>query len=175
MTTPPTIGTTGHVLGEVDHTPHYNRHPSGIECILISECLPPGLMAAFEYIWRYRDKGSPIRDLEKAIWRLYREQETFRQHPTRYEELARGWMGMRGERLLCERLESVHLAEQRRWQSPAHYNAPLSTVTSHLHYVLLAPPFHGNERRLLDAINATIVAAQDELSAWQLAEEGKAR
>jgi 8-oxo-dGTP pyrophosphatase MutT (NUDIX family) len=82
-------GTTGHVLDDVDHARHYNTHPSGIECITISECLPGGLQSAFEYVWRHEHKGNPVQDLDKALWRLLREDATYKAHPIRYVALLR--------------------------------------------------------------------------------------
>jgi hypothetical protein len=54
--------------------PHYREHPSGIECIQITEHMGFCLGNAVKYIWRAGLKGSDRRqDLEKAIWYLQRE------------------------------------------------------------------------------------------------------
>ena len=45
---------------------HYANHPSGIECCEISKYLSAGLSQAFQYVWRFEDKGG-TQDLEKAI------------------------------------------------------------------------------------------------------------
>jgi len=37
-----------------------------IECITIAQEMPYNLGAAVKYIWRHKDKGNPIQDLEKA-------------------------------------------------------------------------------------------------------------
>jgi hypothetical protein len=58
----------------VHHPKHYNTHPSGIECVEFSELLPGNLSHACVYVWRHAHKGSPIEDLEKALWFLEREQ-----------------------------------------------------------------------------------------------------
>jgi hypothetical protein len=51
---------------------HYKAHPSGIECIQITEHMNFNLGNAFKYIWRADMKGGR-EDLEKAIWYLQRE------------------------------------------------------------------------------------------------------
>jgi hypothetical protein len=54
--------------------PHYKEHPSGIECIQITEHMGFCLGNAVKYIWRAGLKESDRRqDLEKAIWYLQRE------------------------------------------------------------------------------------------------------
>lgn len=52
---------------------HYNNHPSGIECIDVTEVMSFNLGNAVKYIWRSDLKNRPIEDLEKAIWYLKRE------------------------------------------------------------------------------------------------------
>lgn len=59
--------------GAVNHPPHYNKHPSGVECIDIIEWLPFNLGNAVKYVWRAGEKGNEIQDLEKARWYLERE------------------------------------------------------------------------------------------------------
>lgn len=54
----------------VNHPPHYN-HPSGIECIQITECLSFTLGNAVKYIWRHDAKNGD-EDLAKARWYLRR-------------------------------------------------------------------------------------------------------
>ena len=56
----------------VDHPPHYNSHPSGVECIDVAEWMSFCLGNAVKYIWRADQKGG-IEDLRKAIWYLERE------------------------------------------------------------------------------------------------------
>ena len=56
----------------IDHPPHYTGHPSGIECIAITEHMGFCLGNAIKYIWRAADKGG-IEDLEKARWYITRE------------------------------------------------------------------------------------------------------
>lgn len=57
----------------VNHPKHYNTHPSDIECVEFSELLPGNLSHVCVYVWRYENKGTPKRDLEKAVWFLERE------------------------------------------------------------------------------------------------------
>lgn len=57
----------------VNHPAHYTEHPSGIECIQITEHMGFNLGNAVKYIWRADLKGSAIEDLEKARWYIDRE------------------------------------------------------------------------------------------------------
>lgn len=54
---------------------HYTSHPSGVECIEITEHMGFCLGNAVKYIWRAGLKQSalPVEDLRKAIWYLERE------------------------------------------------------------------------------------------------------
>ena len=54
----------------VNHPPHYNNHPSGVECITITRHMGFNLGNALKYIWRADEKGKAIEDLEKAIFYL---------------------------------------------------------------------------------------------------------
>jgi hypothetical protein len=57
----------------VNHPPHYTQHPSGIECIQITEHLNFCLGNAIKYIWRRGEKDDEIQDLRKAAWYINRE------------------------------------------------------------------------------------------------------
>lgn len=57
----------------VNHPPHYTGHPSGIECIQITEHMSFCLGNALKYIWRADLKDDAIEDLRKAKWYLQRE------------------------------------------------------------------------------------------------------
>jgi hypothetical protein len=59
----------------VEHPPHYKAHPSGVECIQITEHMNFNLGNAMKYIWRSDEKGNAIQDLEKAKWYISREIE----------------------------------------------------------------------------------------------------
>ena len=47
---------------------HYQNHPSGIECIDIVKHENFNIGNALKYIWRRKDKGKEIEDLQKAIY-----------------------------------------------------------------------------------------------------------
>jgi len=53
--------------------PHYQAHPSGIQCIQITEHMNFCLGNAIKYIWRAGLKNNAIEDLEKARWYIDRE------------------------------------------------------------------------------------------------------
>ncbi len=57
----------------VAHPSHYTSHPSGIECIQITEHMGFNLGNALKYIWRCDLKHDAIEDLEKAKWYIDRE------------------------------------------------------------------------------------------------------
>lgn len=57
----------------VNHPKHYTSHPSGVECIQITEHMGFNIGNAIKYLWRADDKGAPIEDLEKAKWYIERE------------------------------------------------------------------------------------------------------
>ena len=57
----------------VNHPAHYKSHPSGIECIQVTEHMNFNLGNAIKYIWRCDEKGHRIEDLKKARWYLDRE------------------------------------------------------------------------------------------------------
>lgn len=59
----------------VNHPKHYTIHPSGVECIQITEHMNFCLGNALKYIWRAGEKGDAIEDLKKAIWYINREIE----------------------------------------------------------------------------------------------------
>lgn len=57
----------------INHPSHYLKHPSGIECIQITEHMNFCLGNAVIYIWRASEKGKQIEDLKKARWYIDRE------------------------------------------------------------------------------------------------------
>lgn len=57
----------------VDHPKHYTDHPSGVECIQITEHMGFNLGNAMKYIWRADLKNDAIEDLRKARWYIDRE------------------------------------------------------------------------------------------------------
>lgn len=46
---------------------HYRRHPSGLECIELTETMSFCEGNAVKYLWRFRDKNG-VEDLRKALW-----------------------------------------------------------------------------------------------------------
>lgn len=65
----------------VEHPAHYNAHPSGVECIQITEHMNFCLGNAIKYIWRAGLKPNSHDDLAKAKW--YLEREIARKKPHR--------------------------------------------------------------------------------------------
>lgn len=57
----------------INHPPHYTDHPSGVECIQITEHMNFCRGNAVKYIWRAGEKGDEIEDLKKARWYIDRE------------------------------------------------------------------------------------------------------
>jgi len=57
----------------VNNPAHYTSHPSGIECIDVTEHMGFNLGNAVKYIWRCDHKGKSIEDLEKAMFYIKRE------------------------------------------------------------------------------------------------------
>lgn len=59
----------------VNHPDHYKWHPSGVECIRITEHFNFNVGNAIKYLWRagWKDSNTHIEDLEKAIWYIQNE------------------------------------------------------------------------------------------------------
>lgn len=61
----------------VNHPSHYTSHPSGVECIVITEHHSFCVGNAMKYLWRAGLKGDTsaqhIEDLKKARWYIDRE------------------------------------------------------------------------------------------------------
>jgi hypothetical protein len=57
----------------VNKPKHYTEHPSGIECIQVTEHMGFNLGNAIKYIWRCDLKKDAIEDLKKAKWYIERE------------------------------------------------------------------------------------------------------
>lgn len=57
----------------VNKPAHYTTHPSGVECIQVTEHMGFCLGNVVKYLWRADQKGAPIEDLKKAAWYLARE------------------------------------------------------------------------------------------------------
>ncbi len=60
----------------VNSPAHYTSHPSGVECIEITQHMNFCLGNAIKYLWRAGLKlSTPIEDLKKARWYINREIE----------------------------------------------------------------------------------------------------
>ena len=57
----------------INHPRHYTDHPSGVECIQITEHMNFCLGNAVKYIWRAGLKGDAAEDLKKARFYIDRE------------------------------------------------------------------------------------------------------
>lgn len=57
----------------VSHPPHYTSHPSGIECIQVTEHFGFCIGNAIKYLWRADLKQDAMEDLQKAAWYINRE------------------------------------------------------------------------------------------------------
>ena len=57
----------------VNHPSHYTSHPSGVECITVTEHMGFNLGNAVKYIWRADLKDNAMEDLDKAEWYIKRE------------------------------------------------------------------------------------------------------
>ena len=57
----------------VNHPKHYTNHPSGVECIEVTEHMNFCVGNAIKYLWRAGLKGEQIEDLRKARWYIDRE------------------------------------------------------------------------------------------------------
>ena len=57
----------------VNHPKHYTNHPSGIECIQITEHMGFNLGNAIKYLWRADLKADAVEDMKKAVWYIQRE------------------------------------------------------------------------------------------------------
>lgn len=64
---------TTHKDGDsVNHPPHYNEHPSNVECIEIVRHMGFNLGNVIKYLWRdgLKDTTVDLEDLKKAAWYL---------------------------------------------------------------------------------------------------------
>ena len=59
----------------VNHPAHYTQHPSGVECIQITEHMNFCVGNAMKYLWRAGLKFDDIEDLKKSAWYINREIE----------------------------------------------------------------------------------------------------
>lgn len=60
----------------INKAEHYNKSPSGVECIDIIEHMPFNIGTAMKYLWRCDHKHpDPIQDLQKAAYYIQHEIE----------------------------------------------------------------------------------------------------
>lgn len=64
----------------VNHPRHYTSHPSGVECIQITEHMNFNCGNAVKYLWRASEKNG-LEDLRKAVWYVNREIERLTKYP----------------------------------------------------------------------------------------------
>lgn len=106
--------------------PHYRSDRFGVECITFTRHMPFCTGNAFKYVWRYRDKGTPLADLGKAEV---------------YLRWARSWQEspalLRGGEVELRGLYRAHLADDESAQA---------TVLGHI--------LHGEWDRALDGLAA---------------------
>lgn len=59
----------------INHPPHYKAHPSGVECIQITEWMGFCVGNAMKYLWRagLKEGSSQLDDLRKTRWYVDRE------------------------------------------------------------------------------------------------------
>lgn len=60
------------VADMVNHPKHYTSHPSGIECIQVTEHMDFCTGSAMKYLWRAGLKQDKVEDLKKAKWYIER-------------------------------------------------------------------------------------------------------
>lgn len=71
----------------VNHPAHYTSHPSGVECIQVTEHYDFCIGNAIKYLWRaglkadagQSDIAKEIEDLQKAAWYINRKIELLKQ------------------------------------------------------------------------------------------------
>ena len=82
----------------VNKPSHYTSHPSGVECIQVTEHMGFNLGNAIKYLWRaglkHADLGATIddkeiEDMEKAVWYIKREIERKKAASKRHLEFAK--------------------------------------------------------------------------------------
>lgn len=80
----------------VNHPKHYTAHPSGVECIQITEHMGFNLGNAVKYIWRngLKDQVPNHEDLRKAIWYINREIERIDRSAPTVQDVQAAYRGM---------------------------------------------------------------------------------
>ncbi|NKR80178.1 DUF3310 domain-containing protein [Rhodococcus hoagii] len=97
-----------HTADPVNHPGHYTSHPSGVECIQITEHMSFCLGNAIKYIWRADLKGNAIEDLQKARWYVDREIARLGGQPAILDELTEsGELSEVVQNVLTDTLDTV--------------------------------------------------------------------
>lgn len=65
----------GDAMDNVNKPKHYTAHPSGVECIEITEHMNFNLGNVVKYVWRADLKNDRMEDLKKAEYYIKREIE----------------------------------------------------------------------------------------------------
>lgn len=75
---------------DVNHPEHYTSHPSGVECIEVTEHFNFCLGNAIKYIWRAGLKSEDaVKDLRKAAWYIGREIDRLERDDIDWDEVDR--------------------------------------------------------------------------------------
>ena len=96
------------MVDNVNKPPHYTAHPSGVECIEITEHMNFCLGNAIKYLWRAGLKQNEVEDLKKAVWYINRE----------IERVENGKEERVGESVSIEYRESDNPLECAGWGTP---------------------------------------------------------
>ena len=108
----------------VNKPPHYTAHPSGVECIQITEHMNFCLGNALKYIWRAGLKQNEVEDLKKAVWYLNRE----------IERLENGKEERMGASHSVEHRESNKPTEPERWLQTSNKKRGLFDIEHYVQY-----------------------------------------
>lgn len=60
------------MANNINHPEHYTGRNIGYECIDITQYQTFCVGNVIKYLWRYKDKGTPLEDLRKARWYAHR-------------------------------------------------------------------------------------------------------
>lgn len=85
-------------MSAVVHPRHYNKHPSGLECIVVAELMTFNLGNALKYVWRAEHKDRKTEDLQKAMFYIERVLE-----PASPPLLPKPQLGYAAQRLASQR------------------------------------------------------------------------
>ena len=112
------------MVDNVNKPPHYTAHPSGVECIQVTEHMNFCLGNALKYIWRAGLKQNEVEDLKKAVWYLNRE----------IERLENGKEERVGKPEPIEHRESNKPAKPERWLQTSNKKRGLFDIEHFVQY-----------------------------------------